>query len=186
MGKIPTSSLQQADVILTTGKGFVSEAIKISTASDVSHAMLYVGDDDIIHAEERGVVQDALETVIAYATKAQVYRHKAVTPAQQDLIISYAHAQKGKKFDYEEMFGAANPFAPSSSVSPVVVGGSVAVMKAYNQISGDREEFFCSELVVAAYQHAGLRMGLLNWNPSTYSPGDISNLITMTYVGDLI
>ena len=182
MAKIGVGSLQPGDVVLTSGRAFVSLAIKFGTASSVSHAMLYIGNSDIIHAIDKGVVQQTVATAMKDVSAAKVYRHKTATNRQKGLAVGYARAQIGKKYDYVEVMGAAKPHmvALASRTLATVAAG----MKTHNIFWGNRNEFFCSELVVAAYQSAGLRMG--GWNPSTYSPGDLADLSNLVHIGNLV
>ena len=181
MATIGVWQLEPGDVILTAGKGSTSLAIRFGSTSTVSHAMLYIGNGDVIHAIGEGVVKHPITLALGGTTRAKVYRHKRATDKQKKSIVSYARAQIDRKYDRGEVMGAANP-AAMALVSPLA-GLALAALKTHNIFQGNRNEFFCSELVVAAYQSAGLPLG--GWNPSTYSPGDLQHT-TLTYIGSLV
>lgn len=189
MAKLSSSQLQLGDIILTAGNGIGSKVIRLGTASDVSHAMLYAGCGSVIHAISEGVKEQSLESVLATVTLAKVYRLTSAKLESLKSAVAYARAQIGKKYDAFEAIGAADPerlaITPLLLVSHPLVRAlpiAVFIFKMHNVFAGDREKFFCSELVVAAYQDAGLTV--FDGNPSEYSPDNLKHT-KLTYLGEL-
>ena len=57
------SALEAGDLIVSTTAARVSRGIRTATSSPVSHAMLYVGNGQVIEAIQEGVVERPLSTI---------------------------------------------------------------------------------------------------------------------------
>ncbi|MCA8931614.1 MAG: hypothetical protein KDA49_04060 [Rhodospirillaceae bacterium] len=189
MAKLKSSQLQLGDIILTAGNGIGSKVIRLGTASDVSHAMLFAGSGSVIHAVSEGVREQSLESVLTTVTLAKVYRLTGAKEESLKAAVAYARAQIGKKYDAFEAIGAADPerlaITPLLLMSHPIVRAlpiAVFIFKMHNVFAGDREKFFCSELVVAAYQDAGLTV--FDGNPSEFSPDNLKHT-KLSYMGEL-
>ncbi len=65
---ISTKALKAGDIIVSTTDQNISKAIRLVTKSEVSHAILYIGDNKVIESIEEGVserkIEDALKDAI--------------------------------------------------------------------------------------------------------------------------
>ena len=187
---IGESALQTGDIIVSTTGARVSGLIRWATKSQVSHAMLYIGGGQVVEAIGEGVMLRSLADAVAEATVAVAFRHPTLTTAQALVVRDFAGQQLGKAYNYwgivrqggfqldRETFCSGKSGADYDRC--VNWAGRVNLGK------GDDDSFFCSQLVVAAYQNAGvpLTSSPPNWN----SPDDLAQLgmsKRLGYVGHL-
>lgn len=126
--------VQPGDIVLTTTPELMSKTIRRVTGSDISHAMICVGQSSVIDSTGDGVHARNLERIILEPGCAgHVLRPlKQLTTEQLHSITAFARAAVGTRYT---MSGAAKS----------VIAGLVA---------GRRQ--FCSRLVAQAYRDAGL------------------------------
>jgi|HubBroStandDraft_6_1064221.scaffolds.fasta_scaffold16248_2 cell wall-associated NlpC family hydrolase len=180
---IADSALQPADIIVSAGIGAVSTAIRYGTASDVSHAALYIGDGEVIEAIGPGVKERPLNKSLDDHSLAVAYRARGMTPSAAAIIVHFAKQWKGKKYDTvgAAAAGARNPF-----VCVVVMGiAPCAAARAGKFKSSDK--FYCSQLVLEAYRRAGV--SFITQDPNTSQPEDMVTAYSkdkLLYVGHLV
>jgi cell wall-associated NlpC family hydrolase len=180
---IADSALQPADIIVSAGVGSVSTAIRLGTASDVSHAALYVGDGDVIEAIGPGVVERPLGKSLNEHSLAVAYRARGMTPSAAAMVVHTAEQWKGKKYD---TLGAAGAGARNPFVCVVVLGiVPCGIARAGRFKSSDK--FYCSQLVLEAYRRAGV--SFITQDPDTSQPEDMVTAYSrdkLLYVGHLM
>ena len=180
---IADSALQPADIIVSAGIGAVSTAIRYGTASDVSHAALYIGDGEVIEAIGPGVMERPLNKSLDDHSLAVAYRARGMTPSAAAMIVHFAEKWKRKKYDTAgaAAAGARNPF-----VCVVVMGiAPCAAARAGKFKSSDK--FYCSQLVLEAYRRAGV--SFITQDPNTSQPEDMVTAYSkdkLLYVGHLV
>ncbi len=184
MAKITQADMQPADIIVSTGSGAVSTVIRTGSLSPYSHAALYIGNGEVIEAIGEGVVRQSLATALSDDTLAVVYRRIGLSAAQAGLVIRYAAAQVGKSYDYAGVAGASGHTTGGRIMRMISIPLSVVqdIGEALNTISPE-SSFFCSELVLRAFEQANAR---ITFRPSTVSsPGDIPGSHRVQYIGHL-
>jgi uncharacterized protein YycO len=184
MGSISESSLQKADIIVSTTSATVSKVIKGATLSNVSHARLYVGNGEVIEAVGEGVRRAKLSVAMNEDTLTVAYRRKSLDSSSADIVIRYAERQIGKPYDYGGAAGAGNTSAGGTLVRILfpALGAGLDAAAIRNMISPD-DSFFCSELVARAFKEANAP--IVSSSPGRTQPGDISTSHFLTYVGHL-
>jgi uncharacterized protein YycO len=131
---------------LHRSEGWISKAIKWQTRSDYSHASLVLPDDTVLESiQGRGVVhgrkvESCVECVDLFAVK-------ALTRVHND-ALAFAISQLGKPYDYTMVARFVTRRTESTRT---------------------KEKWFCSELVFAAFLHAGLPL-LRDTQPWEVSP----------------
>ena len=151
---ISPSSLQPGDIIATSAKTFVSNAIQQYTESFYSHSMMYIGDGKVVEAIKRdGVVERPLEKALEGVSHATVFRHKDMNPLSAKIAVDeiMKYSELGVKYD---TLGA-------------IVADSYFLC---GKIDSD-ENFFCSELVADILLKAGTP--IIDKEPSCIIPGDL-------------
>lgn len=166
------SALIAGDIIGSTTDAGVSQAIRYWTFSDISHIMIYmiyVGRGKVVEAIDEGVVERSLDAALRDAVVGVTYRHPGITPERQELIRNFLiqRSDGSRGYDLTGAVRAGLPNLPGR---------------------GGREEeptdYFCSQLLFAAYQHAGLPLGGIQ--PSRATPQNVIDLFNrgiLEYVG---
>jgi len=176
---IGLAALQAGDLIVSTVRAAVSYAIRGGTFSSVSHAMLYIGDGEVVEAVGSGVRRTTLANAIDDAILAVAYRDPRVDADKAQLICEYAKAQVGKPYSYAGVAATGLRI-----INPVAaVAGWI-----HDRLSVDPDtagSYYCSELLFAAYAHAGIP--LTGDRASNSVPNDIVRLShgRLNYVGHL-
>ena len=167
--------LQSGDIILSTTPNFGSEAIRaITSGGPASHVRLYVGTDVIgtpavIEAVPDGGVRVAdLITDLQGDTVAVAFRFPNITLGAQDSVKAFAQQQLGQSYNF---FGI---------VQQALFRLLPAVDLIVNLGTPDNQTFFCSQLVIAAYDSAGTPLTLTP--PAFQSPNDI---VPLQWFGEL-
>lgn len=187
---ISESALETGDIIISTTNARVSRLIRWATHSVVSHAMIYIGDGQVVEAIGDGVTLRSLAQAVNDATVAVAFRHPTLTPTQAMMVRDFAGQQLGKPYNYwgivqqggfqldRQIFCDSKTGAEYESC--VNWAGRV------NLGNGGDDSFFCSQLVLAAYQNAGVP--LTSTPPHWNSPDDLAQLgmsRRLGYVGHL-
>lgn len=122
--------LRPGDIILVGGLRRISSLI---ITGPVTHAMLYVGQNRVIHAVVDGVEIDHMydifceyDTIIVLRSIESLHDPKQYSKKIKK-ALSYAHKQLGKPFDFE--------------------------------FSRDNKKLYCSELIYRSFKNAGLDTG---------------------------
>jgi hypothetical protein len=127
--------LKAGDIILTAQMRAISKAVRISTLSKFSHAILYVGDGSFIHSDSQGVHSNNIQRLIFDSKKhAEVYR--VLNMGYVDKAVMFARSQIGISYSLKEAIRTKNPL--------------------YNGEKLNRQ--FCSRLVAQPYEYAGLKL----------------------------
>lgn len=176
---VGSQDLRAGDIILSATHGINSLGIRVFTLSPVSHAALYLGDDQIIEAVGSGVRTRSTAEFMADEATIVAFRHPGMTDAHATAMRVFAQAQDGKKYNTAGIVLQA-PFTLQRKVCeiPLVPGslrdaclrGSAAV-----QLGAARNDrFFCSQLVLEAYRAAALP--LTDASALMVSPADLLHM----------
>lgn len=171
--------LQTGDILLSSTQSLVSLGIRAFTLSPVSHAALYVGDGQVVEAVGAGVQQRPLADYLDSESTVAAFRHPEVSAQQAQRLQAYARGVVGQQYNPVGIVLQA-PFTVQRRYCelPVVPGfvrdlcvrglGAVVMGAARN------DRFFCSQLVLQAYQAAGLP--LTSADPRLISPADLLHM----------
>jgi uncharacterized protein YycO len=131
---------------LHRSEGWISKAIKWQTRSQFSHASLVLPDDTVLESMQgRGVVHG--RKVESCVECVDLFTVLAIAKVQ-DAALGFAMSQLGKPYDY-------------TMVARFVTRRTESLRT--------KEKWFCSELVFAAFLHAGLPL-LRDTQPWEVSP----------------
>ncbi len=185
---IGVDALRNADIIVSTTAAKVSWVIRTGTMSDVSHSAFYIGGSQVVEAIGEGVALRTIEVSLGDDTLAVVYRVPDITEMQALKARDFVGMNLGKPYSVPLAAGAGLSYGIRNSK---LVRGYVCVNTGIcfdSQIPTPRknDRFFCSQLVIAAFQDAGIP--LVSLPPSHVAPADIPNLWrrdALLYVGHL-
>lgn len=178
---ISTAALQRGDLIVSTARHAVSYAIRAGTVSSVSHAMLYVGDGHVVEAVGSGVRRVPVATALSGAILAVAYRRTGITGAQAQAVADFATRQVGRPYNYT---GAARHAVRITH--PILSRIADAIARGAGLRREEAASFFCSELVYAAFESAGVALATTAAADGT--PASLPSLLggTLGYVGHLV
>jgi hypothetical protein len=127
--------LQAGDIMLTAQAGLTSKAVRLSTNSKFSHAILYLGGGSFIHSDSQGVHSNNIQRLL-FKNKghAEVWRlndNKFVSKA-----IMFARSQIGVSYSVKEAVKTKSPFYAGEKMN----------------------RQFCSRLVAQSFDYAGIKL----------------------------
>jgi uncharacterized protein YycO len=181
------TALAMGDLLVsTTPDRLTSLPIRIGTGSPVSHARLYIGGGQVVEAVGSGVVLAQLSDAIRHDSLCVAYRVPNLNTLQAQMARDFAGMQLGRRYNYVGIGGHAARivFTIFHPITGWIIGRNNLDRAA--QSFNREDQFFCSQLVLAAFVHAGIR--LTATEPSWNTPGDVANLRlrgSLEYVGHL-
>lgn len=172
-------TLEPGDIILTSAPTLRSVGIRLFTLSSVSHAALYIGDGRIVEALGSGVRERPLEELLREENVALVLRYPGLTRDEQLEMLDYARQKTGARFNY---FGATLhvPFSLTRRICelPLLPGtirdACLRSMGVFSYAAATESQLFCSQLVMQAYQRAGVQV--TDADPRLLTPADILHM----------
>jgi len=178
------SAVQPADIILTTSKTAGSAAIRYGSCGAFSHAILALKNGECIQAmPETGVKRLPLSIALDKASYAVQYRHKLMNPEHAVWVCHYGKEQQGKPYDYAGALRSG--ISSGCGITKYIPGGFIIeLLHEKTQKRQHNDKFFCSELIVSAFEKAGLR--LLNLPSHAVSPKFIAHSDKLSLVKELI
>jgi uncharacterized protein YycO len=187
---IDSSALPIADIIVSTTSAFVSAIIRAGTSPEVSHSALFIGGDQVVEAIGEGVVLRDLATSLSDDRLTVAYRLPDLTSDQGLKIRDYVGNQLGLPYSVKGALGAG--FSYGERKSPYAgmwacAKAGICTKPAPPMYKADKvDTFFCSQLVFAAYQDAGVP--ITGGRAEDIAPVDFSDLWILkilVYVGHL-
>jgi hypothetical protein len=177
---IGPEALQPGDILLTSMPGLAGASIELMTLAPVSHAALYVGEGRVVEAVRSGVGERSMPQVLEQESVVLVLRYPGLSARQARRIGQYARQKTGAGFNFVGVtlqipYSVGRkllcelPFVPG-----VVRAGCLRGMGVLSQLGTRERQLFCSQLVVQAYRHAGVR--LTEADPRTLSPADLLHM----------
>lgn len=171
--------LQSGDILFSANSGLRSRALRLFGNTSISHAFLYLGDGEVAEAVGSGVHIMPLAESVDENPLLVVYRHPHLNNLQAEKIREFAKAEAGGKYNY---FGIIKqtPYTVTRKVCelPVIPRAfrhlclNTMALVQVTPFSSDR--YFCSQLVVAAYNYAGIP---LTKTPAEWvAPGDLLHM----------
>lgn len=196
---VGVDALRPGDIILTADNGLNSSGIRLFTLSPVSHAGMYVGDQQIAEAVGEGIRRRTIAELLAQEATVVAFRHPGITPENVARMGNFVDQHVGQKYNYMGVMLQAPftlerrfcelPLVPST-IRDFCIRGVAAVQLGL----GRNDQFFCSQFVLEAYRSAGLP--LTDADPRLINPGDLLHMRegdipsvrthqTLQYVGHL-
>ena len=125
-------------IALYLGSDFVDKTILFFSRGGYTHAAIILPDDTVIEAYPfRGIRKRKNLTDQMGDAKVEIYE-VVTTPEQDAIIVDFLNKQIGKGYDYWNIFGF--------------------VLHTTHEGRTSQGKWFCSELVFAAFQEAGINL----------------------------
>ena len=184
--------LETGDIILsTTPDAKISGTIRAITRSPISHAAIYIGEGKVVEAIESGILERTLETAMADDTVTVAFRHHQMTPEKAKKINAFLTEKLEAETKFDQFAMVRN--LPIQIITSICALLDNDLKDSCRNFAGKvflgtetNNEFYCSELVFAAFDQAGLK--LANTEPQWTSPEDLVQLNyngTLRYIGHL-
>lgn len=183
--------LQMGDIIVSTTSALISSAIKKVTNSEVSHTILYIGDKLVVEAIGGGVTLHTIDEALQEATVAVAFRHQQMDTNTALKVRDFAGQQLGKPYNkygiVKQLLFRLDLWTFCKNKTGQDYDKCREWLGVINLGKGNDNSFFCSELVISAFQNAGLP--LTDTPPIWSTPGDIVLLTfpnsPLGYIGHL-
>jgi hypothetical protein len=149
--------LRKGDILLNTTNAALSNMIRDVTNSNYNHAAIYVGNGKVVEAVGKGVREVTLKEFLGDKdiVRVMVLRNGNLSTDQQDAVASFARSKVGARYNVGGLLGGAVNFKP------------------HNFTSFDRADYFCSQLVAAAYSSAGAALH----SSLEQTPGNLADMV---------
>lgn len=176
---VSSAELQPGDIILSSTNGVTSLGIRLLTLSPVSHAALYLGDDDIAEAVGSGIRIRKMAEFMEDESTIVAFRHPGVRSEHADTMRRFAMAQSGKKYNtlgvvLQAPFTLQRQYCELPLVPSLVRDACIRGLAAIQLGVARNDRFFCSQFVLAAYQEA--KLPLTTADPLLVSPADLLHM----------
>ena len=177
--RIVPTDLRAGDLLLSSANSLTSLGIRVLSVTPVSHAALYLGDGQIVEAVGSGVRLRSTADFVEEEATIVAFRHPGMNDAHAQALREFSLAQVGKKYNNMGIVLQA-PFTLQRQVCelPVVPGlvrdFCVRGLAAVQLGAARNDRFFCSQLVLQAYQHA--QLPLTTADPLLVSPADLLHM----------
>ena len=172
-------ALRPGDILLSAANGIPSIGIRLLTLAPVSHASLYVGDQQIVEAVGQGVRTRKLDEVIGEEAVVAVFRHPELRSEHGDAIRRFAMQNVGKPYDHvgivlQAPFSLQRRLCELPLIPELVRNACLHGIATIQLGTASNDRFFCSQLVLESYRQAGLP--LTQADPRWISPADIMHM----------
>ena len=171
--------LRQGDIILTSGPSLTAASIQLLTLAPVSHAAVYIGNGEVVEAVVSGVRVRRIEELLASEVAVVALRYPDLSEQQAAEIRAYALRQVGAPFNLMGLMlhmplsiqraACELPLAPLGARD-----ACIRTVGSIQQLSPRSSQFFCSQLVLQAYRHAGVP--ITSADSRIVSPADILHM----------
>lgn len=177
--QVTPAALLPGDIILSSTNGVTSMGIRLLTISPVSHAALYLGNDEIAEAVGSGIRTRKIAEFIADESTIVAFRHPGVRAEHADTMRSFAQAHAGKKYNVvgvvlQAPFTLQRQYCELPLIPGLVRDACIRGLAAIQLGVARNDRFFCSQFVLAAYQEA--KLPLTSADPLLVSPADLLHM----------
>jgi Permuted papain-like amidase enzyme, YaeF/YiiX, C92 family len=196
---VRADELEPGDIVLTADNGYRSLGVRLMTFSPVSHAAVYMADQQIAEAVGSGIRLRTVQQFLDEEATVVVFRHPRISKQAMRDMQAFVTQHIGQKYNY---FGIMLqvPFTIERRVCELPLVPSLIRDFCIQGIAsiqlglGRNDQFFCSQFVLEAFNRAGL--SLTDADPRLVSPRDILHMRegdipsikirqTLQYVGHL-
>jgi hypothetical protein len=176
---ILANDLRAGDIVLSSTNGITSLGIRVLTIAPVSHAALYLGNDQVAEAVGSGIRIRSTADFIAGESTIVAFRHPQLSPEQATSLRQFAESQDGKKYNtlgivLQAPFTLQRQFCEIPLVPSLVRDACIRGLAAIQLGAARNDRFFCSQFVLEAYQRA--QLPLTSANPLLVSPADLLHM----------
>src|SRR5690349_16196223 len=97
---IDAQLLQPGDILLSSANGMTSVGIRMLTLSPVSHACLYVGNEEVAEAVGEGIRRRSVAALLDEESTVVAFRHPGVRPEHLEKMRAFVLETVGTRYNY--------------------------------------------------------------------------------------
>jgi cell wall-associated NlpC family hydrolase len=177
--RIAVADLRAGDIILSNTNALVSMGIRALTLAPVSHASLYLGDDQVAEAVGSGVRIRSTADFMADESTIVAFRHPGLQPEHAEAMRRFAEQHNGKPYNtlgivLQAPFTIQRQYCELPLLPGLVRDFCIRGLAAVQLGAARNDRFFCSQFVLQAYQQA--RLPLTSADPLLVSPADLLHM----------
>jgi hypothetical protein len=197
--EIDADALQPGDILLSAANGVTSLGIRLMTLAPVSHACLYIGEQQVAEAVGKGIRRRQVAALLEEESTVAAFRHPGVRAEHVDKMLAFVSETEGSRYNFTGVMLQA-PFSIERRLCELPLVPSLVrdfCLQSVGTIQlglGRSDRFFCSQFVLEAFRRAGLP--LTDADPRLLSPADLMHMRegdvpsvrsrqTLLYVGHL-
>lgn len=197
--QISTDDLRAGDIVISSTHSIVSMGVRLITVAPVSHAALYLGDDQFVEAVGAGVRLRSTQEYMDGESTIVAFRHPGVGEEHIAALNAFARQHAGKKYNtagivLQAPFSIGRQYCELPLIPSLVRDYCIRGLAAIQLGAVKNDRFFCSQFVLEAYRHA--KLPLTTADPRLISPADLLHMRegdvpsvrteqTLQYVGHL-
>ena len=176
---VNASALESGDILLSSSPGVFSLAIRAVTLAPVSHAAIYIGNEEIVEAVGSGIRRQSTAEALAGNSVVVAFRYPGIEPPHAAAIRAFALSQVGQPYNHvgavlQAPFSIQRRICELPLVPEVVRDGCIRGIGAIQLGAASNDRFFCSQFVLEAYRRAGLPM--TKADPRLVNPADLLHM----------
>lgn len=177
--------IQAADILVTNSPTLQSRGIQGATCSSYSHAVLVLDAQFCIEATpQNGVSRLTITEALASSTKADLFRYRGITHFHAQKVCNAILQFEGKPYDFRGAVRSA--ISSGCSYAKPLIPATVLIEVADDVLKDQNDhdsQFYCSELIVRAFENAGLY--ITTYPAHAVSPGGLVKSDMLKFIGSL-
>ena len=176
---VAAHTLRPGDIVLTADNGLRSAGIRLATLSPVSHAAIYMGQDQVAEAVGEGIRLRSMPDLLNEEVTVVAFRHPQVNGQHIAKMDQFVQAHLGQKYNYvgimlQAPFTIERRFCELPLVPTPIRDFCLRGVAAIQLGLGRNDQFFCSQFVLEAFKRADLP--LTDADPRMMNPGDLMHM----------
>ncbi len=170
-------------ILLSSSTGINSLGIRIFSLAPVSHAAIYLGEEQVAEATSTGVNIVSLNEAIDHNTAVIAFRYPGLTPEHAAKLREFALDKEGSDYNFGGIVLIA-PYMITKRICELPLFNATVRNHCLSLLAtvqlGDGgsltedQRFFCSQFVLEAYNYAGHPIS--DSNPVWITPADLLHM----------
>ena len=176
---VGADALRPGDIVLSSAPGMSSLGIRMVTLSPVSHACLFIGQQEVAEAVTQGIQRRSIQRLLKEESTVVAFRHPGVRDEHVERMQAFVASTLGQQYNYMGVMLQA-PFSVDRRLCELPLTPALMRDVCFQGVGavhlglGRNDRFFCSQFVLEAYRRAGLP--LTDADPRLLNPADLMHM----------